>query len=116
MATIVETKENESIMLLQTHYYKASYEQIKEIYKKIIVELGHNILSENDDYSEIFSENVHLTCTAKIIQQTPKETSIDFYISSEYLFGSSKKAYKFINTVYKKIESVYELKGLGLHQ
>ena len=33
MATIVETKENESIMLLQTHYYKASYEEIKEIYK-----------------------------------------------------------------------------------
>lgn len=112
---VVETKENETVDLLKTHYYKASYDQIKEAYLEILKSLHHNIVSVNDDFGEIFSEVSHLSCTAKIIMQTPKETSIDFYINAEYLFGSSKKAYKFINEVLTKIEKKYELKGLSLH-
>ena len=56
-----------------------------------------------------------ISSTAKIIMQTPKETSIDFYINSEYLFMSSAKAYKFIKEVLQRIQNKYELKGLGLH-
>lgn len=112
---IVETFENESIDLLKTHYYKASYDQMKELYLEIVKKLGHTVNSVNDDYSEIFTEVPHMAVTAKIIMQTPKETSIDFYISAEYLFGSAKKAYKFIQTVYNEIEKKYELKGLSLH-
>lgn len=112
---IIETNETESIELLKTHYFKASYEQIKAKYIEIIKSLHHTIVSENDDYGEIFSEVPHMTCTAKIIMQNPKETSIDFYISAEYLMGSSKKAYKFINEVLSRIQKDYELKGLGLH-
>lgn len=112
---IVETFENETIELLKTHYYKASYDEIKNLYLEIIKNLGHTLNSINDDYSEIFSEVPHMSVTAKIIMQTPKETSIDFYISAEYLLFSSKKAYKFIQTVYKEIEKKYELKGLSLH-
>lgn len=112
---VVETKENETIDLLKTHYYKASYDQVKEAYLEILKKLKHRVLSVNDDYCEIFSETAHMSCTAKIIMQTPRETSIDFYIDAEYLFGSAKKAYKFIQIVLTEIEKKYELKGLSLH-
>lgn len=112
---IIETKENETAELLKTHYYKASYTQIKEAYLEIIRNLRHEVLSVNDDFGEIFSETAHLSCTAKIIMQNPKETSIDFYINAEYLFASSRKAYKFIEQVLSAIEKKYELKGLSLH-
>ncbi len=112
---IVETKENETIDLLKTHYFKASYEEIKNVYLEILKSLHHKILSVNDDYGEIFSEIPHLSCTAKIIMQTPKETSIDFYVDAEYLFFSTKKAYKFIQEVLKRVEKSYQLKGLSLH-
>lgn len=113
---VVETKENETVDLLKTHYYKASYEQIKQVYLETLKTLHHKVISVNDDFGEIFSEVPHLSCTAKIIMQTPKETSIDFYINSEYLLFSSKKAYKFIHEVLTQIEKKYELKGLSLHQ
>ncbi|MBE6137378.1 MAG: hypothetical protein E7176_03180 [Erysipelotrichaceae bacterium] len=113
---IVETRENEIIDLLQTHYFKASYTQIKELYLGVLEKLKHSVLSINDDFGEVFSEVPHMTCTAKIIMQNPKETSIDFYIDSTYLFGSTNKAYKFIKTIYTEIEKKYELKGLSLHK
>ncbi len=113
---IIETKENATDPVLQTHYYKASYDQIKEVYLETVKRLHHKVLSMNDDYGEVFSETFHLSCTAKIIMQTPKETSIDFYIDSEYLFFSGKKAKKFITEVYTSIEKKYELKGLSLHK
>ena len=53
---------------------------------------------------------------AKIIEQTPIETSIDFYINAEYLVGNNKKALAFINSVYKKLEEQYEFKGVALHK
>lgn len=112
---VIETKENETIDLLKTHYYKASYDQIKEAYLEIIKSLKHRVLSINDDYSEIFSETAHMAVTTKIIMQTPKETSIDFYIDAEFLFGSSKKSLSFIQKVYTELEKKYELKGLSLH-
>lgn len=111
----LETTEQNTIELLQTHYYKASYDQIKEIYLEILKAKKHNVLSINDDYSEIFSESGKLTITAKIIMQTPRETSIDFFIEERSLFGSTKGALKFIAEVLKTIEAKYELKGLGLH-
>ena len=53
---------------------------------------------------------------AKIIMQDPKETSIDFYINSDFLVASKSKAFKFIETVLKKIEEKYEFKGVSLHK
>lgn len=112
----IETQENAKINELQTHYFKASYDQIKEVYLETLKRLGHDIVSVNDDFCEIFSEIPHFSVNAKIIMQTPKETSIDFYIDSEFLFGSAKKAIKFMNEVYTDIEKKYELKGVSLHK
>lgn len=113
---VIETSEHETVDLLKTHYYKASYDQIKEAYLEVLKNLKHTVVSVNDDYHEIFSEVAHMVVTAKIIMQTPKETSIDFFINAEYLLGSHKKACKFIQAVLKYIESKYELKGLSLHK
>ncbi len=113
---VIETGENQTKLVLQTHYYKASYEQIKEAYLAILDELKHTIVSVNDDYTEVYSEIPHMEVIAKIIMQDPKETSIDFYINSDYLLGANGKAYKFIETVYAKIEQKYEFKGVALHK
>ena len=113
---IIETKENEQEGLLQTHYYKCSYEQLKKKYLDILPKLHFNIVSIDDSYHEVFCEKGNMTVTAKIIEQTPKETSIDFYISNEGFFRPTKKSLEFIATIYKEISSVYELKGLGLHK
>ena len=40
MATI-ETSENAKEEILQTHYYKASYDNIKELYLEYLKKLGH---------------------------------------------------------------------------
>ncbi len=111
-----ETSENAKIYELQTHYYKASYDQIKEVYLDTLKRLKHEIVSVNDDYCEIFSEIPHFSVNAKIIMQTPKETSIDFYIDSEYLLGNKRKTIKFIDTIYEDIEKKYELKGVSLNK
>ena len=113
---IIETSENAKSLNLQTHYYKASYQQIKALYLEILKSLGHNIVSDNDDYSEIYSEVPHMEVIAKIIMQDPKETSIDFYINSDFLVASKSKAFKFIETVLKKIEEKNEFKGVSLHK
>ena len=112
----IETLENAKISELQTHYFKASYDQIKEVYLQTLNRLGHEVISVNDDFGEIFSEIPHFSVNAKIIMQNPKETSIDFYIDSEFLLGNTKKAIKFMEEVYKDIEKVYELKGVSLHR
>ena len=113
---VIETSENSSKLALQTHYYKASYEQIKNVYLETIENLKHTIVSVNDDYSEIYSEVPHMTVIAKIIMQDSLETSIDFEIHAEYLMGNNKKALKFIDHVLKKIEEKYQFKGVSLHK
>lgn len=113
---VIETSENSSNLALQTHYYKASYEQIKNRYLEIIEGMNHKVVSVNDDYTEIYSEIPHMTVIAKIIMQDPLETSIDFEIHAEYLMGNNKKALKFIEKVLKMIEEKYEFKGVSLHK
>ena len=113
---VIETSENSSNLVLQTHYYKASYEQIKNVYLETIENLKHTIVSVNDDYSEIYSEVPHMTVIAKIIMQDPKETSIDFYINSDFMVGAKGKAEKFIERALAKIESQFEFKGVSLHK
>ena len=113
---VIETSENAKDLAYQTHYYKASYDQVKKVYLELVESLKHTIVSTNDDYHEIYSEVPHFTVIAKIIEQTPIETSIDFYINAEYLVGNNKKALAFINSVYKKLEEQYEFKGVSLHK
>ncbi len=116
MAKIIETSEHAVEELLQTHYYKTSYEKLKNCYLDILERLRVRVISIDDNYLEIFAEQPHMAIQAKIIEQTPVETSIDFYISAEYLFGNKKKAYGFIQTIYQEIEKSFELKGLSLHK
>jgi hypothetical protein len=110
----IETGERATEEILQTHYWKASYDQVKDLYIETVKKLGLTVLSVNDDYCEVFAEKPRLTVTAKIIMQNPRETSIDFTIDSDALFGASS-AKKFIKEVYKAIDAKYELKGLSLH-
>lgn len=78
MAAIIETKENEKDGLLKTHYYKTSYDEMKDVYLHFLEDQGYRVVSIEDGYNEIFAEIPHMTVTAKIIEQTPRETSIDF--------------------------------------
>ena len=73
----VETQEIAFKECLTTHYYKASYDQIKKVYLEILSDMKQHVISINDEYCEIFSENFAMSVTAKIIMQTPIETSID---------------------------------------
>lgn len=111
----IETQEFGLKPALTTHYFKASYDQVKALYLEILEDMNQKVIAINDDYCEIFSENFTMSVTAKIIMQTPLETSIDFFINCEALFGASK-ATKFISEVYRRIEMKYPLKGLGLHK
>lgn len=112
---IIETKETHQEELLKTHYYKTSYEKIKEVYLEFLKQKQYRIVSIDDHYGEIYAESGRMSISAKIIEQTPRESSIDFYINAEYLFGNKKRAYRLIEAFYQQIEKVAELKGLGLH-
>lgn len=115
MSAIVETKELEGLEVLRTHYYKANYEQIKGAFLEFIEARGFTVVSVNDDYNEIFTETLRMSVTAKIIEQTPKETSIDFYVTADYLLFSKKRAYSMIEEILAYIGKKYEFKGLSLH-
>jgi len=115
MSKIYQTSEVEKIELLKSHYYKASYDQIKEVYLEYLKENGYKIVNIDDNFLEIYAENPNTTIISKIIMQNPKETSIDLEIISEAFLGGKGKAYSFLKGLYKKIEERYELKGLALH-
>lgn len=112
---IFETKEVCAEDIMKTHYYKTSYEKMKEVYLKYLKDRQFHIVSIDDHYGEIYAEFGRLSVQAKIIEQTPRETSIDFYINSEYLFGNKKKMVQFICECYQLLEKNVEFKGLGLH-
>lgn len=116
MAKIVETHENAQEEILQTHYYKTSYEKLKDAYLDLLDKLHINVISIDDNYLEIYAEKPHMSIQAKIIEQTPVETSIDFYIDAEFLFGNKNKIYSFLTAVYQELGKTFELKGLGLHK
>lgn len=116
MAKIIETNERANEDIYKTHYYKTSYEKLKDLYLEILERLDFNVVSIDDAYAEIYAEIPHMSVQAKIIEQTPVETSIDFYIDSEFLFGNKGRITKFLNTVYQEIEKNFELKGFSLHK
>ncbi len=112
----VETNEKSSVEVFKTHYYKTSYEKIKATFLNFAEKKGMNIVSIDDQFSEIFVEYMgHMSIQTKIIEQTPVETSIDFYVNSEFLFGNKKKTISLLEEIYHELEKNYELKGLGLH-
>ena len=100
--------------MISLPYINKQIEEDKQVI--ILTENNFRIVSIDDSYSEIFAEQPHLSVQAKIIEQNPKETSIDFYISAEYLFGNRKKVNSFLTMVYANLEKAFELKGLGLHK
>ena len=109
------TDERSDFDLTKTHYYKASYDQIKAIYLEYLNKNGYHVVSDNDDYYEIYAEKAHIELISKIIMQNPRETSIDFHINCEFLLGNKAKAFKILNDILSFIEKKYELKGLSLH-
>lgn len=116
MAAVVETCERGASELVTTHYFKTSYEKLKEVYLEILEGLRYDVISIDDNYCEIFAEVPHMTVLAKFTEQNPRETAVDFYINAEFLLFSNKKALSFIGTAYSELEKKFELKGTGLHK
>ena len=116
MAAVVETNERGFTELLTTHYYKTSYDKLKEAYLRILDQLRYRVISIDDNYYEIFAEIPHMTVLAKFTEQNPRETAIDFYVNAEFILFSNKRALTFIGTVYNELEKEFELKGTGLHK
>lgn len=117
MADII-TSENAKSLELQTHYYKATYEELKEAYMHILNKLQYKVVSENDDYCEVYAEAPHMEVIAKLTQldANQKETAIDFEIHADYVVGAAKKATTFIKDVLERIEEKFEFKGVALHK
>jgi len=46
--TVVETGENQKKLILQTHYYKASYDQIKKVYLDYLDEFQNQLMFLQD--------------------------------------------------------------------
>ena len=111
----LKTYERSLSDLTKTHYYKTSYDGLKKIYLEYLENNGYRIVSVNDDYFEIYAEKAHVEIIAKIIMQNPKETSIDFHINCEFLFGNKGKSMRIVNDIYTFLEKNVELKGLSLH-
>ena len=114
MAAVIETTERGATELVTTHYYKTSYEKLKEVYLKVLEDNRFSIVSIDDNYCEIFAEIPHMTVLAKVTEKNPRETAIDFYIDAEYILFSKKKAYKFLDFIYYELNQKFELKGTGL--
>ena len=66
MAVVLETQEREVRELLTTHYYKTSYEKLKEGFLEILDNLKFRIVSIDDNYNEVFAEIPHMTVLENI--------------------------------------------------
>ena len=115
---VFETSELALDLTYQTHYYKTSYAELKKAYLEALEGLKHNIVSDNDDYCEIYAEAPHMEVIAKLTQLDPtqKECAIDFEIHADYVVGAAKKATTFIKEVLERIEEKFEFKGVALHK
>lgn len=116
MAYTVETRENETSELLQTHYYKTSYDAMKKALTDTLTNSGFEVTEFNDDYGEAIATKGNLSTTIKIIMQNPRETSVDFFVEYYGMFFRKKQVLKFLAQVYTYLSKKFEFKGLGLHQ
>ena len=116
MAYTVETVEYASYELLQTHYYKTSYDSLKSAIIEFLTNNGFQISEFNDDYGEAVAIKGKLSTTIKIITQNPRETSIDFFIEYYGFLGRKRAVFSFLEQVYHYLGQKFEFKGLGLHQ
>ncbi len=116
MAYTLETNESENVELLQTHYYKTSYNSLKDAVIEYLHKNGYEISEFNDDYGEAVARKGYFSTTLKIIMQNPRETSIDFFLEYYGMFFKKKKIYQFLSDIYDYLGKKFEFKGLGLHQ
>lgn len=110
-----ETAERASKELLKTHYYKTSYEKLKAAFLDYCKKQNWTVSDINDTYGEILVEEVYFSLTVRIEMQTPLETSIDFFVESNYFFAK-RRGYKLVNEIYSYLNKVLIFKGLSLHK
>ena len=115
MAFIYETNENDQYDVFKTHSYKASSDQIKQAVLDWANNKNYQLVSWDDDFNEGSFVLPHMNLTVKIIMQNPRETSIDLFIESTYLFGNKKKSVALFMEIYDMLANKFEFKGLGLH-
>ncbi len=116
MAYSIETRENGNNELIQTHYYKTSYDNIKKALVDYLTKNQYSVSEFNDDYGEAIATKGYLSVTIKIIMQNPRETSVDFFVEYYGFLGRKKKVNSFLMDMYNYLGKQFEFKGLGLHQ
>lgn len=115
MSYSVETSENAKNELLKTHYYKTSYEKLKNAFLDFCKENSLEVNTINDNFGEILALGVRINVTATITMQNPRETSIDLFTESEYLFNKLGTT-KFLKKLYEYLAKKSDFTGVSLHK
>lgn len=110
-----QTSENNNYLSLQTHYYRARYEEAKAKVLEIIEEEKGKLLDDNETYSELYYETTGYNCTVTVMQTKPGEIAIDFRITT-YDFISFGRGKKVIERLYKLLDSKLSFKGIALNK
>ncbi len=115
MAFSYETNETDNLEIFKTHYYKTSYDNMKQAIFEFAKQNGFDVQTWNDEFSEGIIVNKKISLTVKIIMQNPRETSIDFFVEAFNFLGGKKQAIQTLQAIYSFIGKKFEFKGLGLH-
>lgn len=113
-ASEFETSDIHLKPVLQTHYYRAGYEETKSAILKLIREYkGKNIIT-NDQYQEISFQASGYSCVFSVINMRPTESAVDIKIS--FNMFSLGRGPKLIEKMYQRLNQLLPFKGTSLYK
>jgi len=115
----IETSDHQEDPSLQTHYYKAAFNQVFETVEKMFKEDADcRVTTVSKEHGEIaveISGPVPCFLIATVVTVKPLEVAVDFTLSSEKfsLFGMYPALRKRINSFYQKLNQLHTLVRAG---
>lgn len=111
-----ETSERHRIETLQTRYYRALKDQVKEALKELATLEGTRIADQNDTYDEILIEKSDYSAIFTLSNpKSMSETAVDIMVTTN-AFLPMGKGKKVIERLYKALDGKLTFVGVGRGQ
>lgn len=110
-----ETSDNAKSEELQTHYYRDTYEKVKNEVLNFAKKNDYEIGNINDEYREIYLYKNRHDLIITLVELSLMEISVDVKSTTYYLIGL-KRGLKPIKELYQHLNRNLSLKGVALYK
>lgn len=113
LTNIVETSERNISNELRTRYYSNDLRRAKTAVRNVINKNKFTIVSDNDEFNEIFIQQTNFHMMITLFKISPFETAVDIKTQT-YSFIGMGKPKKIIMSFFNDLNKELNLKGLGM--